>query len=152
MEPRLSAELEMGLQTALADELAGVLLRNSALTRAQLETLLIQSLGSQMIGTAGVDVLRRFRVKRTVSRGSYNRTLLQARVNVRKSMYTLLLLGYLGLLNDVRFEPFLELGSKLQFYVKEARSRGTSDNRLLAKRIKEELELMEARIASKRDL
>jgi len=51
-----------------------------------------------------------------VSRGAFNRSLRQARRNAIKSMYTTALLGYLGILESPRLEPYLELADKLQTY------------------------------------
>jgi hypothetical protein len=55
-----------------------------------------------------------------VSRGAFNRTLRQARWNVIQSIYTILLLGYLGVFEDTRLDPYLEITNKLQTYM-EAR-------------------------------
>ncbi len=66
--------------------------------------------------------------KAEISRGAFNRTLKQARKNVIQSMYTIILLGYLGLFEDTRLEPYLEAAERLQHYVnayKDALSNGT---------------------------
>ncbi len=52
-----------------------------------------------------------------VSRGAFNRTLRQAKRNVVKAMYTLILLGYLGLFDNTTFDPYLEIANKLSKYM-----------------------------------
>jgi hypothetical protein len=54
--------------------------------------------------------------KKGVSRGAFNRTLHQARTNVTKSIYTLLLLAYLGLFDLAVFRPFEEIASRIGGY------------------------------------
>jgi hypothetical protein len=49
-----------------------------------------------------------------VSRGTYARILGQALRNVSQSLYTLLLLGYLGMLGERRFSWLMELGRALE--------------------------------------
>ena len=98
------------------------LLKNSILTRAQLETLLIDlviedefgnhipyqekaSLRSKAPGRSG-----------GVSRGAFNRTLSQARKNVIRCFYTMLLLAYLGLFDFTLFSPFEEIAGRIGGY------------------------------------
>ena len=54
-----------------------------------------------------------------ISRGSFNRTLQQARCNMVKSILTVLLLGYIGLLETPSLSPFLEASNKLNEYIKD---------------------------------
>jgi hypothetical protein len=56
-----------------------------------------------------------------VSRGAFNRSLRQARKNVIQSVYTILLLGYLGILEDTSLEPYIEVANKLRIYIKTQR-------------------------------
>jgi hypothetical protein len=58
--------------------------------------------------------------RRRISRGSYNRTLIQAQNNVIRSIYTILLLGYVGLFDTTALQPFVELSDNLQGYLEEA--------------------------------
>jgi hypothetical protein len=55
--------------------------------------------------------------KAKISRGSFNRTLKQSRENVIKSIYTVLLLGYLGIFETTTLDPYLEIANKLHDYV-----------------------------------
>ncbi|MQY62304.1 hypothetical protein GH146_03325 [archaeon] len=56
-----------------------------------------------------------------VSRGAFNRSLRQARQNVTQSIYTILLLGYLGILEEISLEPYLEAANKLKTYINTQR-------------------------------
>jgi predicted ribosome quality control (RQC) complex YloA/Tae2 family protein len=73
-------------------------------------------------------------IKMGVSRGAYNRTLAQARKNIIKSIYTLILLGYLGLFETTSLEPYVEIANKIQTYTDAYRelltSKNTSDEHL----------------------
>jgi hypothetical protein len=55
-------------------------------------------------------------IKAGVSRGSFNRTLKQARENVIQAIYTILLLGYLGILDSTNLNPYMEISHKLKTY------------------------------------
>jgi len=137
------------VKRALSDRIASALLKDSSLTQVQLETLLIQWAGNQLAGERRVEELRRFRVKHPVTRGAFNRTLSQALVNVRKSVFTLLLLGYLGLLDDVRLQPFEELGSRLRGYVWGV---GAAASQGVIERILADVAELAGRLHRKRDL
>jgi hypothetical protein len=93
--------------------------KNSNLTKTQLESLLIDFLATNIAGkTLTNEEKAKLRLsKAEISRGAFNRTLRQARKNVIQSMYTILLLGYLGIFNNIRLDPYLEAASKLQDYV-----------------------------------
>ncbi|MEM3507613.1 MAG: hypothetical protein QXT31_08205, partial [Candidatus Bathyarchaeia archaeon] len=79
---------------------------------------------------------------------AYYRTLAQARVNVVRSIYTIFLLGYSGLFDNPRLEPFIELGNKIKSYVESLKSINKSDfkekiesmEKLLDEKIKETIE------------
>lgn len=55
--------------------------------------------------------------KAKISRGAFNRTLKQAKENVIQSIYTILLLGYVGIFENTRLDPYLEIANKLKEYV-----------------------------------
>jgi len=55
--------------------------------------------------------------KAKISRGSFNRTLKQSKENVIKSIYTVLLLGYLGVFESTTLDPYLEIANKLHQYM-----------------------------------
>ena len=96
------------------DPISKILSENSNLTKKQLESLLIDVLVENVFEKnlnyeekAGLRLL-------SVTRGAFNRTLRQARTNVIKSIYTILLLGYLGVFDDCSLYPYLEISNKLQ--------------------------------------
>jgi len=101
------------------DPIVKILAKNSNLTKTQLETLLIDILATNIAGKPlkNEEKARLRLSKAEISRGAFNRTLRQARKNVIQSMYTIILLGYLGMFNSTRLDPYLEAASKLQHYV-----------------------------------
>ncbi|RJS84316.1 hypothetical protein CW706_04340 [Candidatus Bathyarchaeota archaeon] len=96
------------------------MLKNSQLTKIQLETLLIDVLAEKISGKRIVyEKKAKMRlIKSGVSRGSFNRTLAQARTNVIKSIYTVILLGYLGILDTPNLEPYIEIANRIRDYMK----------------------------------
>ncbi len=106
------------LKLSLGDPIAKILANNSHLTMTQLETLLIDALADNMASKhVKYDEKAKLRqTKAAVSRGSFNRTLRQAKKNVIQSIYTILLLGYLGLIENTDLYPYLEASNKLKAY------------------------------------
>jgi hypothetical protein len=105
------------LNYSLSDPLVKILSKNSNLTKIQLETLLIDVLAENMFEKGlKYDEKAKLRIL-AVSRGAFNRTLRQARHNVTQSIYTILLLGYLGILEEISLEPYLEAANKLKKYI-----------------------------------
>jgi len=102
----------------ISDPITKILMKNSNLTKIQLETLLIDILAQNISGKAlKYDEKARLRlIKAGVSRGSFNRTLKQARKNVIEAIYTILLLGYLGVFDSTTLNPYLEISHKLKTY------------------------------------
>jgi hypothetical protein len=101
------------------DPIIKILSKNSNLTKTQLETLLIDFLAPNISGkllTNQEKALLRL-TKAGISRGAFNHTLKQARRNIIQSMYTIILLGYLGVFEDTRLDPYLEVANKLKEYV-----------------------------------
>ncbi len=94
------------------DPVFSLLTRNSSLAKAQLETLLIDALSTEEAFNLTSDQKARLR-RRKVSKGAFNRSLSQAYKNVRESLFTTLLMGYLGLLESPSLTSFLELGERL---------------------------------------
>ena len=114
---KLKERVQNWILAAKNDSISKILSENSNLTKTQLETLLIDVLVENVFDTninyqkkAGLRVL-------SVTRGAFNRTLRQARKNVIKSIYTILLLGYLGMFDDCRLYPYLEISNKLQKFM-----------------------------------
>jgi hypothetical protein len=107
------------LNGALNDPIVQILAKNSQLTKTQLETLLIDILAENISGKQlNYDEKASLRLTRSkISRGSFNRTLKQSRENVIRSIYTVLLLGYLGVFETTTLDPYLEIANKLHEYV-----------------------------------
>ena len=103
------------------DPLAKILSKNSQLTEIQLETLLIDLLSERLldrkISNEAKSMLRIENKK--ISRGSFNRTLQQAKKNMTSSILTVLLLGYIGVLDSPDLSPFLETSNKLKNYIQD---------------------------------
>ncbi len=111
--------MQKWLSGSTTDPIIKILSRNSNLTKTQLETLLIDFLGPNISGkslTNQEKALLRL-TKAGISRGAFNHTLKQARRNIIQSMYTIILLGYLGIFEDTRLDPYLEVANKLKEYV-----------------------------------
>ena len=62
--------------------------------------------------------------KTHISRGAYNRTLMQAQNNVIRSIYTILLLAHVELFDNASLQPFLELSDTINSYVQETKRSG----------------------------
>jgi len=123
-------DVQKWLASLFNDPLVKLLAKNSNLTKIQLESLLIDFLASNISGNPLKNEEKaRLRLSRTgTSRGAFNRTLRQARKNVVQSMYTIFLLGYVGVLDSTRLDPYLETAHKLQDYM-EAYKNVLSDNK-----------------------
>jgi hypothetical protein len=114
----LKENVQNWLKRSLDAPMAKILARNSNLTKTQLETLLIdvlaENLASKQLKYEEKAKLRQ--TKAEISRGSFNRTLKQAKKNVIQSIYTILLLGYFGVLEDASLASYSEVANKLKSY------------------------------------
>src|SRR4030043_309714 len=123
MEESSDLKLKDGVQAwlngALNDPIVEILAKNSQLTKTQLETYLIDVLAENLSGKQlKYDEKAALRLtKAKISRGSFNRTLKQSKENVIKSIYTVVLLGYLGVFEGTTLDPYLEIANKLHEYV-----------------------------------
>jgi hypothetical protein len=116
---KLKDGVQAWLNGALDDPIVRILSKNSQLTKTQLETLLIDILAENISEKhLKYDEKAKLRLtKAKISRGSFNRTLKQSKENVIKSVYTVLLLGYLGIFESTTLDPYLEIANKLHEYV-----------------------------------
>ncbi len=116
---KLKESVQSWLLTSFNDPIAKIISKNSHLTRTQLETLLIDILSENIAGkTLKYDEKARLRLtKAQITRGAFNRTLKQAKDNVTKSIYTVILLGYLGVFETTTLDPYLEIANKLRTYL-----------------------------------
>ncbi|MBS7621670.1 hypothetical protein KEJ32_06130, partial [Candidatus Bathyarchaeota archaeon] len=111
--------VQLWLKNSLEDPIVKILAKNSHLTKTQLETLLIDILAENFSGKPlKYDEKARLRLtKAKISRGAFNRTLRQAQKNVIKAVYTVLLLGYLGIFESPTLDQYIEIANKLQEYI-----------------------------------
>jgi len=121
---KLKESVQPFIINSLNDPIAKILAKHSHLTTTQLETLLIDVLAENITGKSVIyEEKARLRLtKAKLSRGSFNRTLKQAKDNVIKSIYTVLLLGYLGIFESTNLEPYIEIANKLQEYIETCKS------------------------------
>ncbi len=114
--------LTSGTKQVLKEPILKKLQEGSTLSSAQLETLLIDlvvedNYGSHITYEDKASYRSRTGSKsRGVSRGAFNRTLTQARTNVTRCLYTMLLLAYLGLFESTVFRPFEEVAARIGDY------------------------------------
>ena len=125
-DPDLLRHGRESIRSLSRDPVTKLLLENSQLTAPQFETLLADSLSSE--SHVKKSRKRLYRPSgRNLSRGAFNRTLIQAQNNVMRSIYTILLLGYVGLYDSPSLQPFIELSDTMQSYMQESRQGGAED-------------------------
>lgn len=144
---KLKESVQKWIKDSLDDPIAKILAKNSNLTKIQLETMLIDVLAENVAGKSlKYDEKARLRLlKAGISRGAFNRTLKQAKKNVIKSIYTIILLGYLGIFDSTQLDPYIEVASKLQTYIEAYKDtlRGkklTNEHLRIMNMLREELE------------
>jgi hypothetical protein len=152
---KLKDSVQAWLNGALSDPVVKILAKNSHLTKTQLETLLIDFLAENFSGKQlKYDEKANLRLTKTkISRGAFNRTLRQSKENVIKSIYTVLLLGYLGVFEGTTLDPYLVIANKLHDYVKAhqyipGKEEELKDHLKVIEIIREELETSLKRLSS----
>jgi len=147
------------LKRSVDDPIIKILSKNSNLTKTQLESLLIDILSQNITGkslTNEKKALLRLS-KAGISRGAFNHSLKQARKNIIQSIYTILLMGYLGIFDDTRLDPYLEAANKLRDYV-NAYQNGLSNEDLatehlrIVNMLREELEISLKKLSNTKSL
>lgn len=133
----------------MTDPLVKTLSKNSHLTATQLETLLIDVLAVNLsLQPLKYEEKAKLRpMKAAISRGSFNRTLRQAKQNIIKSIYTVILLGYFGILDDPNLTPYIEVANRLKAYTKAYRDllsnhEGAKEQVQVIQILREELQAM----------
>ena len=116
--PDVASEVRGCLKSIIQDPLVKILRESSSLTEIQLETVLIDVLAEEMAQSKlSYEQKSRMRIsKEEVTKGSFNRTLRQARRNIRRSIATVFLLGYLGFFERPSLEPFILISNRLEQY------------------------------------
>ena len=127
---KLKDSVQTWLTSSINDPVVKIVAANSHLTRTQLETLLIDILSDNIAGKSlKYDEKANIRLtKAKISRGSFNRTLKQARENVTKSIYTVILLGYIGVFESPTLTPYLEIANKLHSYLEAYKNMLSEEN------------------------
>ena len=127
------------VQKAFQDPITELLLKKSNLTNAQFETLmidlLIDNISDEKISFKDKAYFR----ERKVSRGSFSRTLSQGRARVISSVFTILLLSYVGVLEGRPFEEYPILAEKLREYLSAVESSTPGQSKAMLRRIEEDL-------------
>jgi hypothetical protein len=129
---KLKESVQTWLKTSASDPIVQIIAKNSHLTKTQLETLLIDVLSESISGKQlKYDEKASLRqTKAKISRGAFNRTLKQAKENVTKSIYTVLLLGYLGIFESTTLDPYIEIANELHEYLEAYKSITQGDSNL----------------------
>jgi len=132
-------ETQKMIQKAFLDPITDLLLKNSNLTKIQFETLMIDLL-IDVMSDEKVPFKEKtlFRANK-VSRGSFSRTLSQARHRVISSIFTMVLLSYVGVYDSKPFEEYENLAEKLREYLTTIEKSGISRSPSIYRRIEEEL-------------
>ena len=134
-----SEEYQKIVQKTFQDPLTDILLNNSNLTRTQFETLVIDMLMDIISDEKlSFDEKTLFRTK-NVSRGSFSRSLSQARKNVISGIFTIVLLSYIGVFDARPFDEYYVLAEKLKEYSALIESTGLEINKTDLKRFETEL-------------
>jgi hypothetical protein len=134
-----SEEYQKVIKKTFQDPFTDILLNNSNLTRIQFETLIIDML-TDIISDIKLsfDEKRLFRTK-NVSRGSFSRSLSQARKNVISSIFTIVLLSYIGVFDSRPFDEYYILAEKLKEYTSIIESTDSIIKKTDLKRFENEL-------------
>jgi hypothetical protein len=127
------------IQKAFQDPIADLLLKKSNLTKTQFETfmidLLIDVMSDEKVPFKNKTLFR----DKKVSRGSFSRTLGQGRKRVISSIFTIVLLSYVGVFDSKPFEEYQNLVEKLRDYLTAIETSGPNVSRAMLKRIEGEL-------------
>lgn len=134
-----SEEYQIIIRKTFKDPMTDILLKNSNLTRVQFETLIIDMLTDIISDNKlSFDEKTLFRTK-NVSRGSFSRSLSQARKNVISSIFSIVLLSYIGVFDARPFDEYYVLAEKLKEYATMLDSTESRINKNDLKRFEEEL-------------
>jgi len=112
------------MKQTLNDPIVRILIDKSNLTPIQFQTFLTDRIMKQNSVNIKKNKKNAYvRIdKEQISRGSFNRTLNQATRNVIRSIYTIFLLGYVGIFDDPTLEPFIEASNQIHSYLDRLRS------------------------------
>jgi hypothetical protein len=132
-------ETQKMIQKVFQDPITDLLLKNSNLTKTQFETLMIDLLIDVMSDEKVPFKEKTLFRAHKVSRGSFSRTLSQARRRLISSIFTIVLLSYVGVYDSKPFEEYENLAEKLREYLTTIEKSGISRSPSIYRRIEEEL-------------
>ena len=134
-----SEEYQKVIKKTFQDPITDILLKNSNLTRIQFETLVIDMLTDIISDNKlSFDEKTLFRAN-NVSRGSFSRSLAQARKNVISSIFSVVLLSYIGVFDARPFDEYYVLAEKLKEYTTMLVSQDVTISKVDLKRFETEL-------------
>ena len=133
-------ELKNIIEKLFKDPIMAILLKNSNLTSLQFESLLIDYYIDNMTDIVVTSNDKAAFRSKKVSRGSFRRTLSQGRKNIISSIYTILLLSYIGIYDPYPFDEYKILAEKLSEYSLIAHDENNENSRLRIRKL--ELELL----------
>ena len=127
----IETEIHERMDDLFKDSILRLLLEKSHLTRIQAETLFIEALTNDLAEkTINSDAKAKMRTEKArVTRGAFNRTLNQAKSNVKRSIFTMLLLNYVGLLPSPELTYFEEATHKLKEYLETYKGLSSADTK-----------------------
>jgi len=132
-------ELQNMVNRSFKDQITAILLKNSNLTKIQYESLLIDYYTDNMSDNIITYDNKAIYRSKKVSRGSFSRTLSQARRNIISSIYTILLLSYVGIYDTYPFEEYKNLAEKLSEYSSLMQDQDILESRSRIRRLEVEL-------------
>ncbi len=134
-----SEEYQKIVEKTFQDPITDILLKNSNLTRIQFETIVIDMLTDIISeNKLSFDEKILFRSEK-VSRGSFSRSLSQARKNLISSMFTIVLFSYLGVFDERPFDEYYILAERLREYTTMIESESSEVSKTDLKRFEKEL-------------
>ena len=116
-----------------------MLLKNSNLTHSQFETFVIDVLTEVLFEEKISYKEKSFLRKKKVSRGSFSRTLAQSRNNIISSIFTILLIYYIGIFDTLPFEEYEMLADQLREYSKLVEEPFDNESKTILETIENEL-------------
>ena len=132
-------ELQNMVNRSFKDQITAILLKNSNLTKIQYESLLIDYYTDNMSDNIITYDNKAIYRSKKVSRGSFSRTLSQARRNIISSIYTILLLSYVGIYDTYPFEEYKNLAEKLSEYSSLMQDQDNLESRSRIRKLEVEL-------------
>lgn len=132
-------EIKTSLERLFKDPILNILLKNSNLTEIQLETLIIEFLSKISYSEKINYTLKGLIRPKKVTKGSFHRTLQQAKKNIISALFTILLLIYLGSLDESFLNDFKLLAERLKEHFSSPKTKYARISERTIKDIEKEL-------------